>query len=244
MRAGAAVLVLWAGSATAEPLRLATGNGYAPYTDSDLPNGGLATAIVRAAFEAADREVAITFVPWRRAYRGTLSHRYAAAFPYVGTPDRRAEVRYSDAVHTAVGTAHVRRNSGLEIDESADLHGLSGCLANGYGASTSTRELYRSGAVRRVSPPTLRTCFDLLERGRVDFVEAGRLVGRHAARAVHGGSGWVRPAGIELSRETLHLIVADDHPDSGEILRTFNKGLKILRRSGQYRGLAARHSPP
>ena len=48
---------LGAGLAAAAPLALTTGNDYAPFVHSQLPGGGLATEVVRAAFEAQGSQV-------------------------------------------------------------------------------------------------------------------------------------------------------------------------------------------
>ena len=95
-KAGMAIALgtaLGAVSVQAEELAIATGNDYAPFTDEELPEGGLATEVVVEAFAAVDHEVDIDFRPWARGYHDTGQGVFAGTFPYVHS-DERAEEMY------------------------------------------------------------------------------------------------------------------------------------------------------
>lgn len=220
--------------AAAEPVNVVTGNGYAPYADRNLPEGGLATRIVRAAFKAAGREVEISFMPWRRGYRATRAGRYAATFPHVPTPDRRREMYYSDPIIEAEVRAWTLVDSPLRVDELSELTGTLGCLPQSYAPSRSIAEHYASGAIVRVTPRSIQTCFRMLKHGHVDFVETDRYVMRATASAVFRNLDSIRALARVIDEDSLHLIAARAGDGSRALIETFNRGLARLKADGRY----------
>jgi len=86
------------GAARADLVNLVTGNGYPPFTDKTLPQGGLITALVRQAFVSVGTDVDIAFRPWKRGYVETLKGIQDGTFPYIKNENRLQEMMYSEAI--------------------------------------------------------------------------------------------------------------------------------------------------
>ncbi len=52
----------------AEPIPIVTGNKFAPFTDEKLPNGGLATEIIKTTFNELGHETKIKFLPLEKRF--------------------------------------------------------------------------------------------------------------------------------------------------------------------------------
>ena len=88
--------------ASAAPVQLVTGDDYAPFTDRELPQGGMLTELVQQALLQAGHQPKLSWLPWKRGYQATLRGQFDATW----------EKYYQTAV-----------DSGLEaaVKESADL---------------------------------------------------------------------------------------------------------------------------
>ncbi|MBV8651112.1 MAG: amino acid ABC transporter substrate-binding protein, partial [Alphaproteobacteria bacterium] len=98
--AAAVMLTTGVATASAQSYTVVSGNDYAPFADSKLPEGGIATEVVKLAFAAVDKQVTIEWKPWKRGYQDTLANDNDATFPYVPTDERKAEMLYSDAIYS------------------------------------------------------------------------------------------------------------------------------------------------
>jgi polar amino acid transport system substrate-binding protein len=233
--AGAAALGLAAGPAAADTVSLVTGNEYRPYVDENLREGGMIAWLVREAYERAGHTVeTIDYTAWNRAYQATLAGHYTAIFPYVPTPKRRAEMHFSDPVYTTEILAAVRADSGLEVDQVSDLHGLTYCTPSGYSPGTEIEDLEAAGKVKAEHPYKMLDCLRLLDAGRVDFIPMEAPTTLMAAKEAFGDTERVAFGELVLETETLHLLFSKDVAGSAAARDAFNAALAQLKASGRY----------
>ena len=78
-------------------LSLTTGDNYPPFTSIELPQDGMAVALVLSAFEKTGYYVKeIEWLPWQRGYMFTQLQQYHATFPYGWAAERAELFYYSD----------------------------------------------------------------------------------------------------------------------------------------------------
>jgi len=232
--AAAALTILVTGSAAAAPLELATGDHYEPFTAKELPEGGMATAIVRAVYDHLGRSIRVTFLPWKRAYAMTLRGRFAATFPYIRTDERDADYLYSAPIYTVREHAIVANGSPIRANSVDDLAGKTYCLPNGYAASDTLAAMRRADQLTRTTPPSMAHCMQLLDIGRVDFVVANAHVGRAAMAKVFGNAMRTRFLDVIVANANLHVLFPRTQPGSEAALRRFNEALAAIRENGRY----------
>lgn len=91
-----------------EALSLVTGNNYLPYSDEELPKGGLATKVVLQILRHADIDHdEPEFRPWVRGLTETESKNYDATFPYARTSEREEVLLYSEPFLSVTNTFFV-----------------------------------------------------------------------------------------------------------------------------------------
>jgi polar amino acid transport system substrate-binding protein len=239
MRRAASVLTLLVGlvaapALAAAPVKLVTGNGYAPFTDSKLPKGGMATALVRAVYAEMGRDVSVAFRPWKRGYQQTLRGEYAATFPYVASEDRKKAYLYSDPIFTVRNKPIAAADSDVTASAVDQLKGMTYCLPQGYAPASSIKKMTEGGDLTRLKPNSLEQCMRMVTAGRADFTLANTIVARSTATSVFGDMERVRFLDLTVSRSRLHVIVPKTRDDAKQAVERFNAALKTVRENGTY----------
>lgn len=227
--------------ATPAVLRFATGPDYRPFTDPDLPEGGMATEILVKAFARVGMTAAVDFMPWSRARRLAADHVHAGAFPYIESQARARRFLFSDPITVSDRVAFVRADADIAAAHPAELPGGSFCYPEGYAVYESLRARMAKGDLARRKPRDMKTCFESLAKGEVDFVPAPRWQGWRTAEAVLNARGAVKVLDVVFTRIGNHLMVARDHPRGAQIIARFNKGLAALKADGTYQNILKRH---
>ena len=165
------------------PVALVSGNDYAPYADSALPQGGMTAEIVTRAFAKMGVGSSIAWQPWSRGYQESKVGTFSATFPYVRTPEREADFLYSDViVHLRYRLFVKAGRSNTDFSKLESLTGKSYCLPLGWAQVGVLNGMVTEGQIRVVRPPQMRNCMLMLSMGRVDFVAVDERLGAEALR--------------------------------------------------------------
>jgi len=235
-----AILAAFMAPAKAEPivLSLSTGDNYPPYTDLALPHGGMATKLVRDAFENSGYSVGkISRLPWKRGYLLAEQGKYHATFPYGWTKERAELFYYSDPFLLAAVYAWSRAGKSNIIKREEDLHGKVYCNPRGYGDFGLVLRLLDQNLLRRETSNSLQQCFKMLRAKRVDFVSVTRSNAIKALSDAGMPLEDVQRSEFATDKSYHHVIVSKQLPRALEIIDAFNTGLKILREDGRYDAL-------
>jgi len=227
--------------ATADSVRLATGNGYVPFSDRAWLNGGLVTDVVREVYASLGEDPDIVYMPWVRGYQETLSGRFRASFPYIHNAERANKFHYSDSVIDTEKRPMTLADSDVRAGSVDDLSGLTYCMPHGYPPQDAIARLTEEGALRRLDPPSMRACVKTLARGLADFVPVPTLQGRAVAARVLGAQRRVRFLDVVLQRNGQHVIFPRGQPGAERARDRFNEGLARLKRSGLYGVIVSQH---
>ncbi|WP_181905428.1 substrate-binding periplasmic protein [Aestuariispira insulae] len=223
----------------AEPLRLTTGDDFPPYTGAELPEGGLASAIVIAAFAWMNQEVALEYRPWKRGYEETKAGQYLATYPYVKSRDRLVDFHFSDPIFQYERILFERRHPNASQWPDT-LRGERLCLPVGYEVPSVIEDRVIKGTLILIKPSDMDACFKQLLRNRTDYVLSDRILGQSIA-SHHFGAAPQQLTMIEppVSKQSAHLIIAKNQPDAIKIIADFNRALIALRADGTLDHLVA-----
>jgi polar amino acid transport system substrate-binding protein len=221
-------------------LRLVTGPDYKPFTDPGLPMGGMQSEIVRAAFDKVGETVSIAFQPWMRGYAETQRLAFDATFPYARSTERAKDFLYSDDIYVQVSRPFVLQDSSLAATTPEDLAGRTLCSPLGYVVAAPIEHLLTRRAIRLERPDSMDQCFKMLQLRRVDAVICVDIQARATARHVFGNQEMVKPLAAVIAITTHNLIVSRQHPAAGRIIADFNRGLALLKASGEFDAIVRR----
>lgn len=225
-----------------QPLRLVSGPDYPPFSDPELPAGGMLTEIVGAAFAAAGMPMApVRFEPWKRGYASVLALRADATFPYVWTPERAEEVVFSDILYDAHAVAVFPATSPHDYASPESLRGLVMCVPLGFAVNTAIEPLVKSGAVQVRQNADVEGCLRQMLVGRIDVFVGEEIMVAQTMRLRFGGEAAFKRGSVPVKQIPHYLIVGKANPRAAAILEAFNRGLEQVRADGRWQEIVSRH---
>ena len=227
--------------ARAQSVALVTGNDYAPFTHNQLPEGGMATEIVRKALAASKMEPTIAWLPWSRGYDETKGQKFAGTFPYVHSPERDQDFVFSKPIYELKQHAFTRADSKLDFAQPSSLAGSTICLPTGWAPAESLAEMIKSGQIKREEARDISFCVRMVISGRADYFITAPFQGVATIKGTNTPAGTLQMSPTVLNRSTLHLIAAKSSPTSNDVIGAFNRGLEALQKSGEYDKIVDRH---
>lgn len=232
--------LVWA----AEPVVLVSGDDYAPYADSKLPEGGMTTDLVKNAFAAVNTEIKIEWRPWARGLDETKHGMFAGTFPYLKTPEREKDFLYSDVVVKIQDRAFIKAgNNKIDFNNIPSLAGTTICLPLGWSASPKLIDMIKNEQIKTSRPKDISTCVKMVNAGRADYFVTDEAQGNAALKTggVPAGS-VVMAESAPLADNSLYLIVGKGFSGAKDLLENFNKGLAAIRKNGSYDKIFKAHS--
>jgi polar amino acid transport system substrate-binding protein len=250
-------------SSVVRQIQFLTADGYTPFTDRALPNGGMITNIVSGSMNLIKDQSAGVFnynVSWVNDWAAHLNpllitRAFDAGFPWLKPDcahmaDLAQDARYrcqkfffSDPLFEVFTVLFVRADSPITFAKDDEIVGKSLCLPVGQ----STHELDKNGRnwvkenkVTLLRPQNMEECFRLLSSGAANAVVAPDLTGKSVAAAL-GLTDKVKALSRPVAIGTLHVIVPRTHPHASTMLYYINSALAKLKDSGEYDKIVDTH---
>ena len=232
------------------PLRIATATGYAPFTDENLPGGGMITRMVERSMQLgnADQDYDLIFINDWGSHLETLLPPGAVdmVFPWfrpncdlVENLSPASAYRCTDFNHSApfyeilVDFYTLADSTYATADSHADLFGARICRPEAWFTFDLEAERLVEPNITYVTPVSQQECVQLLINGEVDVMTYDALPAEED----------IREAGAEAQVVTLeplrgtvssHIFVAKTNAFANEALPIINAGLEELRLSGEW----------
>ena len=223
-------------TAHAGPVTIATGE-WPPWSGENLPGQGYVLQLVREAFAETGHTVKYEFYPWARALVVTVEGGVDASAYWYESEKVKKDCYYSDVLTRERIVFFRKKSTRLE-----GWNTLEDLCAYRIGATlgvTFTEEIVRLGAKGVLTVDLAKdnlTNFRKLVHGRIDLLPSPEVLGLKILRDNFPPD--VRKGIVidpkPVSQRTGHLIFPRKVPASKELLQDFNRGLKMLIRSGRY----------
>lgn len=210
----------------AETIKIVTGADYPPYTEPSLPQGGLATAVVRQAIERAGWQLDLSWRPWANGYKATLAGEFAGTFPYIKTAEREKLFIYSDPIFELNAYVFGRPGEALDGTKPQTLKGLRYCKPLGWALLPVLGAMEKNKELIILQPNDMSTCMKLIVLKKADFTVTDLEQGTHAVKILVPHPLLPQALGGIMDRQHLHLIMPLAHPQSAERMARFNKALR------------------
>ena len=240
-----------------------TAEGYPPFTDRTLPNGGLILDLLSASMDLIKQQSKGSFeyqISWVNDWSAHLNPLLITRAFDVGIPwvkpdcsdpsvlDRNSQYKcqkffFSDPFYENVSVLFVRKDSPITFVSDNEVIGKTLCRTKGWSTADldkGGRNWLKDNKITLMQPQTQEDCFRLLDNGTVDAVVVPDLTGRAIASAM-GLNGRVRATERPVTIETMHAMVTKTHPNARTILYYINSSLAKLRDSGEYDRIVEKH---
>lgn len=235
---GLLVIVLVTPAMAVEKLRLVA-DSWPPFTDSDLPGGGLATSIVTAALTRAGYASNVEQVPWARALMGIGEGRYDILVNTWYNDSRTRLGAFSEPYLTNRIRLLRPQNKPLSYRRLADLYDYSIAVVRDYAYSPGFDSDAR---LHKVAVRNFSSAVRMLAAGRVDLTVEDEFVARYSlqreTKEVREAVTFVEPP---LGENNLHILVSLKHPEHRQIVERFDRAIAAMKADGSYARLLHQH---
>ena len=229
------LLLLFSGLVNAETITIVSGDDYAPYADSKLPDGGIAINIIKKAFSTMNIDVKIEWKPWARGFNEASYGNFAGTAPYFKNPEREKLFIYSNPVIIIKTHAFIKKGQKkFDFTNTNSLIGSTMCLPVGWGVTQEFSEMLKNGTIKRSEPKNISTCAKMVALGRADYFITDELqIGEITKRLGISVGAIVMDKNV-LIEQPLYFIVSKKLANSKNIISIFNNGLTNLHKNGLY----------
>ena len=205
---------------------------WAPHYGSTLPEKGLTTALVKAAFKAGGHNSDVDFVPWTRALKDVREGKADVVMGAYHNKDREADYYFSDPIYF-LDTGFIAR-PGLGKNTYSSLRDLSSYsigIARGW---ANSEEFDAANYLNKqvATSPTLN--IRKLFRGRIDMAVMNFDLFRYEAKKEGFCITNVEFMDPPLETHGLYIMSSRKITDYDTIIEDFNRGLDMIRKNGTF----------
>jgi polar amino acid transport system substrate-binding protein len=250
-------------SSVVKRIEFLTADGYTPFTDRSLPNGGMTTEIVTAAMDQIKEQAKGNFdysISWVNDWAAHLNpllitRAFDVGYPWL-KPDcskmselshdakyRCQKFFFSEPLYEVHTVLFTKKETGFTFARDDEAIGKTLCQPAGsstYELDKGGRNWVKDNKIILMRPQTIEECFRLLDNGTVHAVVTADLTGR-AVTAALGMADRVKASNRPLAISTMHLIVTKTHPHASTLLYYINSAINKLKESGEYDKIVESH---
>lgn len=213
-----------------------TAADYPPLIDLRLPNGGLLTHIVAAAFRLTNVETHFLRMPNNRAIIGVISGTYEGSYGWAHNPERDRKLLYSEQpIYANRMVFFHRRGQEYPWKRLADLAAYQIGITLGNHYSDEFARLQAAGALKVQGAASDVINLRKLALGRIDLFpmqeDAGRFLVAH--ELAPGEQSQIVAQSVAFDTVPVYLVIRRSHPLARTLIERFDRGFRQLVDSGQ-----------
>ncbi|GGY52496.1 hypothetical protein GCM10011297_26780 [Bacterioplanes sanyensis] len=229
-----------------ETIIIASGE-WPPYFSQQLPEEGVVSHVIRAAFAAAETEVQFEYFPWNRSLKMTRAGHFAMSPGWARTPDRERDFKFSHSpliTESNVFYYHkdnpIRFEQVWEYDPDKPIR-LGATLGYNYGEAFEAFDKDNRFRLRR-SPSDVDNLTLLLQRD-IDVFPIDKRVGRELLKKHFSAEQRAQLAIIPQPLRTteLYLLFSRRHPQTQQLQAAFEQGMMAIHADGTYQRIVQQH---
>ncbi|WP_428244185.1 substrate-binding periplasmic protein [Gynuella sp.] len=212
------------------------GSGYwPPYSDATLPYHGLLPRIASEALEAAGQAVEFQFEDWDNILKLLNKGQLQGSIGWVKTQERNERYYYSHPVVQITIVFLHRADVNFSWDNFEDLKSWKIGTIDSYSYGEKFDQAVKDFHLNTVSTHTNENNIEKLIKGDIDLVPIDLNVGEYLLdRKFSKYRQQLTFDERSLTSETLYFISPRSIPKAKQLIETFNRGLAILRQTGQF----------
>jgi len=215
----------------AETLRLVA-DAWPPFTDATLEQGGLATALVKAALQRAGYASEFEQVPWARALMGISDGRYDVLVNAWYNDSRTRIGQFSGGYLTNRIRLLKRKADVIRFERLADLYPHSIAVVRDYAYSADFDNDVR---LQKVPVRSFPVAIGMLAAGRVTLAVEDEYVASWFLQREHSNAkDLLEFFGKPVSENDLHILVSLKHPRHEQVVADFNQAISAMKADGSY----------
>jgi polar amino acid transport system substrate-binding protein len=211
---------------------------WAPHYGSALPENGLTTALVQAAFRAGGHSSQVDFTPWARALKEVEEGKADVVMGAYFNADRAQKYYYSDRIYS-LDLGLIAR-PGLGVSRYQSLRELSAYRIGVSRGFANSDEFDAADYLDKDTATYPNLNIRKLFRGRIDMAVMNFDLFRYEAKKEGFCICDVTFMDPPLSTEGLYVMASRNIRDGEKIIKDFNRGLLAIRQNGEFSRIVSR----
>ena len=211
---------------------------WAPHYGSTLPEKGLTTALVKAAFKAGGHTSEVEFVPWPRALADVKEGKADVVMGAYRNKEREADYYFSDPIYF-LDTGLIAR-PGLGKNSYNSLRDLSSYTIGISRGWANSEEFDAANYLNKEVATNPNLNIRKLYRGRVDMAVMNFDLFRYEAKKEGFCLNDVEFMYPPLETHGLYIMSSRRISDYESIIKDFNRGLDTIRKNGTFDRIVSR----
>lgn len=212
-------------------INLTTGEGYFPYVDKTLDEGGWSQSLVRHTFRLMGFDVDIDILPWARGMKWAEESKFLGTFPYVYSSQRAEQFLYSQAINTVPMRFYVAKNSAITHHDQLQSKRL--CIPYGYTLGKVEPIVLTRYAMTLSHAKDSKGCIGQVQRGWSDAGLTNGYVDVRLLSVPYQDKDAIVVLSEDITTETLHFLISKDYPQAEAWMNKFNQAFDELQKSGE-----------
>jgi len=213
---------------------------FQPFTSEQMTNGGLTTEIIQSVVENMGKTMKVSYLPWKRGHLKTLNGDFYAIYPYSKNPERLKIWHYSEALYELEEIFFRLKGKTFDYTSNSDLQGLTVCKPTGYNLF-GLKKLFEEGLIKLERPPDLKSCFRMLNIGRVDLVMTNATTAWSMIDSLGLDAAKFDQVDKPFEKINHHLIIPKSNLSGKSFLKGFNDVLTRLKAEGKVQNILDKH---
>ena len=215
------------------------GKQWPPCIARSLPGQGLSVEIVSAVLVRAGYEVDMVFAPWKRVMKGMKQGEFDVSVATWRSSKREQYLDFSDAYfnNQLVGVKHIESSFELNNLDEALAQSLSLGLMDDYAYSPQIQQYPNRRYFKQYNG-----LFRMIAAKDLDFSLLDQNVAKYYLEQSPALKNSLQVTTTNLEVKPLHISMIKQHPAAQEVIKDFNRYLKIYLKSNDYRTLLERYS--
>jgi len=218
---------------------LAHETSWAPHYGKDLKQGGYTVEIIREAFKRVGYQLKTVWLPWKRAQVEAARGDYDGLGASYYTKERAAHFAPSDPVAETEVVFFKRTGEDIPYAGLEDLKPYKIGVGLGYGYPD---DFLKADYLQKVEAYDIKTNITRLLHNRVDLIIGSRKAVLHCLQQEFPDKvNSLEVLGRPLETLPLYVLFSKKKPGYQQVLADFNRGLKMIRKDGQYEKIMEAH---
>lgn len=212
---------------------------WPPYYGPNLPNQGYFSEIVRAAFKQSGYTSEFRFMPWQRALNLAKKGKYDGILGAYYKQDRIEYFEYSEPIIKIDVVFVSYNNREIQYETLSDLTPYTIAYVFGY---HYTDDFDNAKNLRKIKGYSIEKNIELLINNKVDLVIGSKSVIEGIIKNKYPEfKQSVKVLSPVLTAHHLYVPISKNIYNSKRLLKSFNDGLKEIKKNGTYNKIMQKH---
>jgi len=219
---------------SAETITIGNDN-WKPYQGEDFKHGGILPHIVTQAFALEAIDVDNRWVPWKRVMTYVESGRWDVVNSVIKSQERDRFLLYSDSIMTYEPYLFHLKSNPLAFNKMSDLSGKIVGTKRGYYYGERFKDAVTTRQISLEEETHHKQNFKKLLAGRIHLV----IIDKEAAfnllqkQFTKSELNAITFHPVPVQRLDIHLGISKSIESGQQLVKSFNRGLKVLKQSGK-----------